>query len=315
VVRIAGHNNLNPIFMTINERQYNTLVMQAKANVPGFKDAYALFVQRVSIDQKSKSLISNYGRSLANIALHFGKVPHLITVEEINSYLYRMTVHEKLSISYFKQAVFGLRHWFRLYGMEDHAIALPSIKKEDKLPVVMSKEECKMLFAAPTNLKHRFLLAFAYAAGMRMNELRLVKISDVDVCRMKIHIRQGKGKKDRYVNLSVCIASRFKNYIDTIKPTVYLFEGLTPGQPMGERSIQYIINEALQKTEIKKQVTMHTLRHSYATHLLEDGIDIHSIQRLLGHSDMRTTMVYLHVADIKPTAAHSPLDTLYNKRP
>ena len=135
----------------INQRKYNTLVSQAKTNVPGFKDAYALFVQRVSIDQKSKSLISNYGRSLASIALHFGKVPHQITVEEINAYLYRMTVHEKLSASYFKQVVYGLRHWFRLFGMEEQAIAMPSIKKEEKLPLVLSKEECKFFFTARIN--------------------------------------------------------------------------------------------------------------------------------------------------------------------
>lgn len=91
-----------------------------------------------------------------------------------------------------------------------------------------------------------------------------------------------------------------------------MFEGQTPGQPMGERSIQYVINEALQKTSIKKQVSMHTLRHSYATHLLEDGVNIQTIQKSLGHSDMRTTMVYLHVAQIKPNLAHSPLDSLYN---
>lgn len=300
--------------MSIKDRQYNTLVMQAKAGVVGFKEAFALFVERVSIDQKSPSLISNYGRSIAAIALHFGRVPHEISVEEINSYLYRMTVHEKQSLSYFKQAVYGLRHWFRLFGMEEKAIAMPSIKKEEKLPVVMSKEECKLLFAAPRLLKHRYLLAFAYAGGLRMNELRLVKISDVDMDRKQIHVRQGKGKKDRYVVLSGLIASRFQHYLREVRPQVYLFEGQTPGEPMGERSIQYIINEALQKTGIKKQVSMHTLRHSFATHLLEDGLDIHSIQRLLGHSDMRTTMVYLHVAVIKPKAAFSPFDTLYSKR-
>lgn len=300
--------------MSIKNRQYNTLVMQAKANVIGFKEAYAKFVERVSIDQKSPSLISNYGRSIAAIGLHFGRVPHEISLEEINSYLYRMTVHEKQSRSYFKQAVFGLRHWFRLFGMEEKAIAMPSIKKEEKLPVVMSKEECKLLFAAPRSLKHRFLLAFAYAGGLRMNEVRMLKISDVDLDRKQVHIKMGKGKKDRYIVLSEFIASRFKNYLREVKPQVYLFEGQTPGEPMGERSIQYVINEAVQKTEIKKQVSMHTLRHSFATHLLEDGLDIHSIQRLLGHSDMRTTMVYLHVADIKPRAVFSPLDTLYKKK-
>ena len=300
--------------MNIKDRQYNTLVMQAKANVVGFKEAYAKFVERVSIDQKSPSLISNYGRSIATIALHFGRVPHEISVEEINSYLYRMTVHEKQSRSYFKQAVYGLRHWFRLFGMEEKAIAMPSIKKEEKLPVVMSKEECKLLFAAPRLLKHRYLLAFAYSAGLRMNELRMLKISDVDLDRKQVHVRMGKGKKDRYVVLSDNIAGRFNHYLSEVKPQTYLFEGQTPGEPMGERSIQYVINEALQKTEIKKEVSMHTLRHSFATHLLEDGLDIHSIQRLLGHSDMRTTMVYLHVADIKPRAVFSPLDTLYKKK-
>ena len=300
--------------MRIKDRQYNTLVMQAKSGVVGFKEAYSKFIERVSIDQKSPSLISNYGRSIASIALHFGRVPQDISVDEINSYLYRMTVHEKLSRSYFKQAVYGLRHWFRLYGLEEKAIAMPSIKKEETLPVVMSKEECKLIFAAPRSLKHRFLLAFAYAGGLCMNELRLLKISDVDLDRKQIHIRMGKGKKDRYVVLSDFIASRFKNYLNELKPQVYLFEGQSPAEPMGERSIQYVINEALQKTDIKKQVSMHTLRHSFATHLLEDGLDIHSIQRLLGHSDMRTTMVYLHVAVVKPQAVFSPLDTLYRKK-
>jgi len=107
---------------------------------------------------------------------------------------------------------------------------------------------------------------------------------------------------------------RFNNYLQEVKPQLYLFEGLTPSEPMGERSIQYVINEALQKTTIKKAVSMHTLRHSFATHLLEDGIDIHSIQRLLGHSDIRTTIIYLHVAQVKPRFAHSPLDTLYTKK-
>jgi site-specific recombinase XerD len=144
-----------------------------------------------------------------------------------------------------------------------------------------------------------------------MNELRLLKIADVDLSRNQIHIRHGKGKRDRYVVLSKLIAGKFDSYLKVVKPQVYLFEGQTPAQPMGERSIQYIINEALQKTSIRKAASMHTLRHSFATHLMEDGIDIRSIQQQLGHSDLRTTMVYLHVAQIKPTAVHSPFDSLY----
>ena len=297
--------------MTFKKKDYYTIVQQAQDAVPGFRDAYAKFIERVTIDQNSTSLITNYGRNLAHLALHFSRVPHLVSTDEINSYLYQLTVHQQQSISYFKQTVYGLRYWFRLFQLDDRALKLPIIKKTFSLPVVLSKEECKELFKAPRLLKHRFLLAFAYGGGLRMNELRLTKIADVDLDRKQIHIRMGKGKKDRYVVLSDLLASKFQFYLTQLKPSVYLFEGQTPGQPMGERSIQYVITEALQKTEIKKSVSMHTLRHSFATHLLEDGIDIHSIQRLLGHSDIRTTLVYIHIAQVKPRLAHSPLDSLY----
>ena len=292
----------------------STIVSQAQKHVVGFATAYSKFIERVTIDQKSKSLITSYSRCIADIALHFNRVPHHVSVEEINSYLYRMTIHEKRSLSYFKQTVYGLRHWLRLFGMEEKAIRMPSIKKEQKLPVVLAKEDCRELFKAPRSLKHRYLLAFAYGGGLRMNELRLLKIADVDLNRKQVHIRQGKGKKDRYVVLSNLLVQKFQKYLTQVKPKIYLFEGITPGEPMGKRSIQDIIKKALQKTGIDKKVSMHTLRHSFATHLMEDGIDIRSIQQLLGHSYIQTTLVYLHVAQIKPCLAHSPLDSLYNLR-
>ena len=298
--------------MKNQKKNYNTIVSQAKTNVPGFASAYSRFLERVSIDQNSKSMIVNYSRSLASLALHFNRPPQEISVEEINSYLYRMTVHQNLSASYFKQAVYGLRHWFRLFDMEEKAIQMPSIRKEEKLPVVFSREECIELFKAPRGFKRRYMLAFIYAAGLRLNEVRMLKISDVDLNRKQIHIRQGKGKKDRYVVLSTFLAGKFQQYLNEIKPVTYLFEGLTPGEMMGERSIQNIINEALKKTTIKKSASTHTLRHSFATHLMEDGIDIHSIQRLLGHADIRSTMIYLHIAQAKARPVHSPIDTLYN---
>jgi len=297
--------------MSFKKENYYPTVDQAKDLVPEFKDAYALFIERVTLNQNSKSTIINYSRNLAHLALHFGRVPHKISVDEINSYLYRKTVHEKLSPSYFKHTVYGLRFWFRLFDMDEKAVQMPVVKEPETLPTVLSKEECKELFKAPRWFKHRFLLAVAYSAGLRMNELRHLKITDLDLHRKQIHIRQGKGKKDRYVILADLIAQKLPNYLREVKPQVYLFEGQTPGQVMGERSIQYIINEALKKSSIQKDVSMHTLRHSFATHLLEDGIDIYSIQRLLGHADIRTTLVYLHVAQVVPKWVHSPLDTLY----
>lgn len=263
------------------------------------------------LDRLSKSLITNYGRNIAHLALHFGRVPHDISVEEINAYLYRKSVHEGFSESYFKQTVFGMRFWFRLFDKEDSAIQLPVIKKEKKLPEVLPQEECKALFKAPGTLKHRFLLAFAYPSGLRMNELRHLKISDVDTDRMQIRVRQGKGKKDRYAILSKSIKDKLPFYLSKVKPQTYLFEGQTPGEMMGERSIQYVISEALRKTGIQEKVSMHTLRHSFATHLLEDGVDIYTIQHLLGHAHLRTTIIYLHIAQVMPKVGRSPLDVLY----
>lgn len=299
------------MFYGIKKRGYTTYVAKAKILVPGFGDDYGLFIEQVTLRQGSKSMLTNYGRSLAAVALHFQRSPHRVSVEELNGYLYRCTQQEGQSLSYFKHCVYALRHWFRLFNMEEQAIRMPSIKKEEKLPVVLSLGEVKAIIEAAHLLKHRFLLALAYGSGLRMNELRLLKISDVDVDRKVVHVRHGKGRKDRYVVLAALCGDRLDHYLKQVKPQLYLFEGQVPGQPMGERSIQYIISEALKKTDIKKEVSMHTLRHSFATHLLEQGVDLHSIQRQLGHSDLRITMRYLHVAQIRPMPVHSPLDRLY----
>lgn len=298
--------------MSFKKIDFYTLVQQACDTVPEFKIHYYQFIEKATLAQNSESLISNYSRCIAQVAIEFNRIPHHISPDELNTYLYRLCVHEQRSEGYFKQAVYGLRYWFKMFNIPEKALRMPPIKKKSTLPQVLSKQECKILFKAPRTLKHRFLLAFAYSAGLRMNELRLVKIAHVDTDRKQIHVRQGKGKKDRYVVLSSFIADKLPHYLATEKPRTYLFEGLTPGEPMGERSIQYIINEAMAKTEIKKDVSMHTLRHSFATHLLEDGIDLYSIQKLLGHSNIQTTIVYLHIAQVKPRLAHSPLDSLYN---
>ena len=133
-------------------KQYNTVLSQAKKGVPGFANAYAKFIEKVTIGQNSKSLIVNYSRSLAYISLHFNRPPQVVSVDEINAYLYSMMVHQNCSVTYFKHAVYALRYWFRLFDMEDKAIQMPPIKKETKLPVVLSRQECKELFKAPRTL-------------------------------------------------------------------------------------------------------------------------------------------------------------------
>lgn len=300
--------------MTFKKKNFYTTVNQAKDLIPGFSLAFGRFEEHVVLNGMSDSLIRNYGRNIAHLALYFDRLPHEVSAEEVNAYLYRKMVHEGLSMSYVKQTIFGMKFWFKLFNMDDKVLKLPMVKKEKKLPEVLSREQCKELFKAPRLLKHRFLLAFAYSAGLRMNELRHLKIQDVDTDRMQIHVKQGKGKKDRYVVLSKLIKERLPHYLNELKPEVFLFEGQTPGEMMGERSIQYVIAEALKKTEIQKGVSMHTLRHSYATHLLEEGVDIYSIQHLLGHSHLRTTIIYLHVAQVIPKVGRSPLDSLYSQK-
>jgi len=280
--------------------------------VPGFKEGYKKFEQHVVLRGLSKGLLTNYGRNVAHLALHFGRCPESVSVEEINSYLYHKAINEQVCESYIKHTVFGMRLWLRLYGKDDMAIRIPVMKKSHTLPEVLSKGECKELFKAPKSFKHRFLLAFAYSTGMRLNELRFVKISDIDIDRMKVRVRQGKGKKDRYVVLSGYIKAKLPACLESCKPEIYLFEGSTAGHEMGERSIRNAMAEAVKKTNIKKQVSLHTLRHSFATHLPEDGVDLYTIQNLLGHSQLRSTIIYLHIARVLSKSAKSPLDTLYN---
>jgi integrase/recombinase XerD len=196
--------------MSFKKSDYYTMLKQVCDLVPGFQQAHHRFIERATIGQDSKSLVTSYSRSVAQVALHSGTVPHKVTADEINSYLYRISVHEGKSAGYFKQTVYGLRYWLRVFGSQEMALRMPPIKKKQTLPTVLCKEECKELFKAPRTLKHRFLLAFAYSAGLRMNELRLLKPVDIDRHRMQIHVQLRKGKKDRYVVLSRFIAETLR---------------------------------------------------------------------------------------------------------
>ena len=228
------------------------VLAQALEMIPGFKEGYRKFEQEVVLRGLSKGLMENYGRNVAHLALHFGRSPESVSIEEINSYLYYKSVDEKTCEIYIKHTVFGLRMWLRLFGKENEAIRIPVMKKTHPLPDVLSKMECKELFKAPKSFKHRFLLAFAYSTGIRLSEFRFVKISDLDVDRMQVRVRQGKGKKGRYVVLSQYIKMKLPSYLESYKPETYLFEGNTSGHEMCERSIQNIMQDALKKTNIER---------------------------------------------------------------
>ena len=183
-------------------KKTETLVEIACREIAGFTDVYAKLEQKVLLSSHSRSTFTNYGRKLAHICFHFKALPHEVSDEQINEYLAKLARSSKTpSRSAFKHTIYGLRYYFKFMNFPKRAISLPVLPREDKLPEVLSKQECKRLFAAPDILKHRIILSMIYSAGLRSGELSRLKISDVDSGRMMIHIRRAKGCKDIFTGL------------------------------------------------------------------------------------------------------------------
>ena len=291
-----------------------TLVEQACHEIPGFWKLYEELQEKMVLSGQVTSTLSNYARKLAHLSLHFRKLPQDICEKEINKYLVTLARKSKTSsLSDFKFTIYGLRYCYRMLGMQQKAIKLPSLHHEHKLPVVLNYRECIALFKAPDLLKHRVLLSLIYSAGLRAQEASRLKLADIDSGRMMIHIRRSKNNKDRYVPLSPLILTGLRKYYHACQPVDYLFNGHEPGSPLSIRGMQWALREAVKKCKLQKGVSLHTLRHSYATHLLEFGMDIISIKELLGHERIVTTMIYLHVAKPRRTNLFSPFDHLYKK--
>ncbi len=255
---------------------------------------------------------------MAHIALHTKQSPEKLNKESINDYLYFCkNLHKTPSDSFFKHTIFGLRAAYRVLDLEDKRIKLPEIKAQNKLPVVLSKEEVRRFIATPRYLKHRLIIATLYGCGLRSYELCKLKLSDIDFHRMTVFVQQQKGNTDRYLPLSKHLARGLKKYINTEHPIEFLFNSQVTkdGNPQGitVRAIQWVVKENRSKIGSRKKITAHTFRHSYATHLLEDGLNIMAIKELLGHARIETTLIYLHVANTGSSAKFSPLDTLYKK--
>jgi len=267
----------------------------------------------LTIGGYSSSTLFNYSRAVAKVSLYFKKSLLDLDPDEVNEFLFDLAKEKKASSTYFKHTVYGLRFFFKLYGLEDRVFRLPTVKNDRKVPVVISRQELKRLFVAPQRLKHRVLLALIYSAGLRVSEVCSLKISDIDSDRMQIRVVKSKGKCDRYVPLSEVMLCGLRRYVQSSLPKVYLFNGRIKGEPLGTGAVQQSFRLALKKAGIIKEVSVHSLRHTYATHLLEEGVDIVTIKELLGHASIQTTMVYLHVAKVNRVNAHSPLDTLYNQ--
>lgn len=289
-----------------------TVIGRAMATVAGFDRVYRTLEQQVVLRGQAKSTFENYIHRIAQVSLHFNRLPQEVSTEELNEFLASLAVSAvSPSRSVFKHAVYGLRYYYRYVGLPERAIKLPSLKKDAKLPTIFNKSELRLLFKAPTLLKHRVLLMLIYSAGLRSSEVINLKIADIDFERRSIHIRRSKYNKDRMVPLSEYMAVGLQKYIALERPLTWLFNGKILGTTYSPKGISWVMREAVKAAGIAKDVTVHTLRHSYATHLIEDGLNIVTVKDLLGHSKIETTMVYLHIAQCPLVKAHSPLDTLY----
>ncbi|MEQ8907608.1 MAG: site-specific integrase [Vicingaceae bacterium] len=229
--------------------------------------------------------------------------------EEIRAFILQLQ-HEGYSDSSVNQHINAIKFYYEVVmGMPNRFYSIERPKKKKKLPVILSKSEVHQMMCVTTNLKHRCVLGLLYSSGLRRNELLHLKIEDVDSDRMMLHVRDAKGGKDRMTLLSEKLLKELRLYYKYFKPKEFLIEGKYGGMYTGA-SVLNIVKQAAKRAGIKKNVSPHTLRHSFATHLLEDGVDLRYIQVLLGHNSSRTTEIYTHVANKQLGFIRNPFDSL-----
>jgi integrase/recombinase XerD len=239
--------------------------------------------------------------------------PEKLEENDIRKYLLYLIDQKGLSHSYLEQAICSLKFLYTEIIIKDFNFDnIPRPKKEKKLPDVLSQEEVFRILEVLENIKHKSMLYLAYSAGLRVSEVVRLRITDIDSDRMLIKVCQGKGRKDRYTLLSEFTLKILREYIRKRRPDEWLFPGYKDSEHISERSLQNIFSEACKKAEVKKSVSVHSMRHSFATHLLESGTDLRYIQELLGHSSSKTTEIYTHVSKKDFSKIMNPLDRIVN---
>lgn len=252
------------------------------------------------------------------MALHFQCLPTELSPDQVQDYLYELQqLSHTPSQTYFKHTVYGLRFLLKAEGLPYAFLKLPAIARPQKLPVILSRQEIWGMLQQAKLLKHKILIGLLYGCGLRCMEVRNIELKHLDYDRGLLHIVQSKGNKDRYVPLSLHLIRGIKTYITIEHPQKYLFEG--HGNPQGkgfdgrysQRGVQWAVKTVAAQAGILKDVHTHMLRHTYATHLLEDGVNILTVQKMMGHSNIDSTMLYLHVCQTPDQLPHSPLDKIF----
>ncbi len=269
-------------------------------------------LEDMAVRNCAKRTQESYTLCVQKFAQHFGKSPELLGPEEIRLYQIYLTRERKVAFSTLNCIVAALRFLYRVTLRVSWPVeTIPYARKERKLSVVLSPEEVSQFFRAIPSPKYRALLAIAYGGGLRISELTGLRATDIDSKRQVIRVRSGKGHKDRYVMLSPRLLELVRAYWKAEHPKGgLLFPGAIAGQPLDASAIQRVCQRAARACGLKKRITPHTLRHCFATHLLEAGTDLRTIQVLMGHTSLQTTAVYLHVSNMASTETTSPLDRL-----
>ncbi|MFH1293773.1 MAG: site-specific integrase [Pseudomonadota bacterium] len=259
----------------------------------------------------SPRTISCYLACMRNVAVHFSKSPAELGEDEIRGYLHYLIEERKASQAVISQSYSALKFFFEK-TLQKHwnVLRIPRSRQRKKLPGVLSKQEVELIFSATTNLKHRAILMTVYSAGLRVGEVTRLKVSDIDSERMMIRVNEGKGLKDRYTLLGERNLEILRLYYKAYRPSEWLFPGRSPSEPVSISAVQRVFKASVHKAGIKKKASVHTLRHCFATHLLESGTDLYYIQRLLGHKSAGTTSVYLHITGRDLSKIRSPIDIL-----
>ncbi|RDB03896.1 tyrosine-type recombinase/integrase [Runella aurantiaca] len=269
------------------------------------------FIETLELKAYSQSTITTYRNEFAQLlyALKDKPVEDLDTARLRSYFLYCLKTL-KLSENTLHSRINAVKFYYeQVLHREKFFFEIPRPKKPSILPKVINAQDIKKLFIATTNLKHNTLLKLCYGMGLRVSEIVNLKITDIDSKNRQVLIERAKGKKDRYVNLPESILLQLREYYKAYKPKKYLFEGQY-GEQYSKRSAQQVFKDALKKAAINKDVGIHGLRHSFATHLLEAGTDVKFIQELLGHNDIKTTLIYTHVSQKDIKRIKSPLDSL-----
>ena len=257
----------------------------------------------------SERTISTYTTLLDLLSGYFGKPANQLITDQVKDYIYHRINKDNISVSMVNQLISAWKVvYVYILGNTWDGCQIRRPRREIKLPEILSLKETLRLVDFPRNLKHRTILNLMYSTGIRLNELLMMKPGDIDSKRMVITVRQGKGKKDRQVSLHSKVLSLLREYYQYYRPKVYLFEGHKQGIPYSASSLQRLIKRNVQKMGIKKSISAHTLRHCFATHMLEKGVNLRVIQQLMGHNSLKTTSRYLHLANIHDATLPNPLD-------